>query len=334
MSDVSKAAFLITIDTEGDSMWSRPREIETRNAEYLPRFQELCERFGFHPTWLTNYEMAMSDTFCEFGRDVIRRGTGEIGMHLHAWNSPPLTPLTDDDMHHQPFLIEYPAAVIAEKVGYMTGLLEDTFGVPIESHRAGRWAFNSTYARALTERGYKVDCSVTPTVSWVATKGDPAGSGGTDYSRFPASPYFVDLDDPSRPGSGPLLEVPMSIVPLGSAALFNARNRLSRLPGLARVKKYGSWLRPTPGNLKEMLAVADSARRSEAPHLEFMLHSSEFMPGGNPHFTSKSSIDALFDDLEVLFGVISRGFGGWTLGGYAAAVRAGRFPTLNTPATA
>jgi hypothetical protein len=120
----------------------------------------------------------------------------------------------------------------------------------------------------------------------------------------------------------------MSIVPLGSTALFRARNRLSRVPGLARLKKYGSWLRPQPGNLQEMLAVVDNARRCEASHLEFMLHSSELMPGANPHFTSKSSIDGLFGDLNVLFENISGRFGGWTLGGYAAAVRAGRFPTL------
>lgn len=330
MSDEPRPAFLITIDTEGDSMWSRPRDIDTRNAEYLPRFQELCERFGFRPTWLTNYEMAISDTFREFGRDVIRRGAGEIGMHLHAWNSPPSTPLTEDDLHHQPYLIEYPAPVITAKVDYMTHLLQDTFGVPIESHRAGRWSFNSTYARILVEHGYKVDCSVTPTVSWATTKGNPTGNGGTDYSRYPAAAYFVDLDDLSRPGSGPLLEVPMTILPLGSVALFRARNRLSRLPGLARLKKRGSWLRSTPGNLQELLALVDVARRSKVSHLEFMLHSSEFMPGANPHFTSKSSIDALFGDLEVLFGTISHSFDSWTLGGYAAAVRAGRFPALTT----
>jgi len=328
MSDESKPAFLITIDTEGDSMWSRPRDIDTRNAEYLPRFQELCERFDFRPTWLTNYEMAISDTFCEFGRDIIRRGTGEIGMHLHAWNSPPITPLTEDDLHHQPYLIEYPAQVIGAKVGYMTRLLQDTFGVSIESHRAGRWSLNGTYARILVEHGYKVDCSVTPTVSWATAKGNPAGNGGTDYSQYPAAAYFLDLDDLARPGNSPLLEVPMSILPLGCIGWIRARNRLSCLPGLARLKKRGSWLRPTPGNLQELLAVVDVVRRRKVSHLEFMLHSSEFMPGANLNFTSKSSIDALFDDLELLFETISRSFGGWTLGGYSAAVRAGRFPTL------
>src|SRR5512144_2975448 len=47
-------SFLITIDTEGDNLWSRPREITTGNARYLPRFQALCEKYGLKPTYLTN----------------------------------------------------------------------------------------------------------------------------------------------------------------------------------------------------------------------------------------------------------------------------------------
>ena len=91
MSARSQTAFLISIDTEGDDLWSVPAEVTTENARYLPRFQSLCERHGLKPTWLTNYEMAESPVFGEFGRDVLRRGAGEIGMHLHAWDSPPLT---------------------------------------------------------------------------------------------------------------------------------------------------------------------------------------------------------------------------------------------------
>ena len=86
-------AFLVTIDTEGDDLWGRPQLITTRNARHVQRFQRLCESFGLRPTWLTNYEMARCPHFLAFGRDVVRRGAGEIGMHLHAWNSPPLEPL-------------------------------------------------------------------------------------------------------------------------------------------------------------------------------------------------------------------------------------------------
>ena len=81
---MSETPFIITIDTEGDNLWARPREITTRNAQYLPRFQSLCERFRFKPVYLTNYEMALSDVFVEFARDVVARGAGEIGMHLPA----------------------------------------------------------------------------------------------------------------------------------------------------------------------------------------------------------------------------------------------------------
>ena len=84
-----RPSFLITIDTEGDDQWSRRGEVTTENARFLPRFQELCERYGLKPTYLTNYEMAKSPAFQPFGREVLRRGTAEIGMHLHAWNSPP-----------------------------------------------------------------------------------------------------------------------------------------------------------------------------------------------------------------------------------------------------
>ena len=69
-------AFLISIDTEGDDLWSVPEEVTTENARYLPRFQSLCERHGLKPTWLTNYEMAESPAFGEFAHDVLRRGTG------------------------------------------------------------------------------------------------------------------------------------------------------------------------------------------------------------------------------------------------------------------
>ena len=164
--------FLITIDTEGDNVWSKPRIITTRNAAFLPRFQTLCERYGLTPTWLVDYDMARDPVFAEFGRDVIARGAGEIGMHLHAWRTPPGHPLTSTDHEFMPFLIEYPESVLRAKVDFLTDLLETTFGVKIVSHRAGRWAFNDTYARALARRGFRVDCSVTPGVDWSDTLGD------------------------------------------------------------------------------------------------------------------------------------------------------------------
>jgi hypothetical protein len=75
--------FIVTVDTEGDNLWEKPRAITTRNAALLPRFQRLCEKFRFKPVYLTNYEMAMSDVFVDFARDVVSRGAGEVGC-AHA----------------------------------------------------------------------------------------------------------------------------------------------------------------------------------------------------------------------------------------------------------
>ena len=143
-------SFLITIDAEGDDLWSMPRAVTTRNARFLPRFQDLCERISFgRPTSpIITWRAARTSAF---GRDLLRRQVGEIGMHLHAWDTPPLMPLTADDSAHLPYLTEYPAAAMRAKVRTMTGLLEDTFGVKMVSHRARalgfQWRLRAAYPR-------------------------------------------------------------------------------------------------------------------------------------------------------------------------------------------
>lgn len=294
--------FIVTIDAEGDDLWSKPRRITTRNAAYLPRFQALCERYGFKPVYLVNYEMALCDAFVEFARDALARDACEIGMHLHAWNSPPLVALTEDDFRHQPYLIEYPEPVMREKITVMTRLLERRFGCPIVSHRAGRFGFDRRYARILLEQGYEVDCSVTPGIDWRRAPGDPRGKGGSDYRAFPADPYFVDRADVSAPGAGGLLEVPVTI---RAGALYRIASWPYRIPVLRRAASLLSpgpaWLNPAENGLDAMLRAARAARAARARHLEFMLHSSELMPGGSPRFRDAPAIERLYEAIERLF---------------------------------
>lgn len=319
---MKKLPFLITIDTEGDNLWARPREIETRNAAFLPRFQELCEAYGQKPTYLVNYEMAMSPVFLDFARDVLKRGTGEVGMHLHAWNSPPHVPLTKDDNRYHPYLIEYPDEVMAAKIEVMTKLLEDRFQVKMVSHRAGRWAFDHRYARMLLDHGYKVDCSVTPHVSWASRMGDPKGSGGSVYRDSPETPYFTDPEDPRLPGNSALLEVPMTIKRRGGAFGRLVDDRTGDMSFMRRaVQKICplvSWLRPNGRNREEMIGLLDEVIADGTGHAEFMLHSSEFMPGGSPTFKDETAIDRLYDDMTALFEAARDRFAGATLAEFHA----------------
>ncbi len=297
--------FLITIDTEGDNLWARPRVITTRNARFLPRFQALCERFGLRPTYLVNYEMATSAEFVAFGRDALHRGVAEIGMHLHAWNTPPLRPLTVDDHTHHPYLAEYPAEAMTTKIATMTTLLTETFGRRMVSHRAGRWYLDETYARLLVEFGYRVDCSVTPGVSWRHHRGDPAGHGGADYTEFPNHAYAVDLARIARPGRSPLVEIPMTIVPVRSWISGTLRAATRPIPiarrALERVSPTVRWLRPNGRNGQSLITVVQEAVAAQQSYVQFMLHSSELMPGGHPRLPDATSVDRLYRDVERLF---------------------------------
>ncbi|WP_075183381.1 polysaccharide deacetylase family protein [Pantoea sp. 1.19] len=317
---MTQPAFLITIDTEGDNLWQNHRTIATENARFLPRFQSLCEKYGFKPTWLTNYEMAIDPVYVDFARDVIARGQGEVGMHLHAWHSPPEHDLTGDDWRHKPYLIEYPPDVLRDKVIYMTRLLEETFQTPMRSHRAGRWAFNEAYAAILIELGYQVDCSVTPRVDWRSNPGSPHGAGGSDYRHFPDRPWFIDPQNIARPGASPLLEVPMSIQYKYSPFVNRLRAISDALRGKRRSPKV-SWLRPTGGNTREMIRVAEQSLAGGADYVEFMLHSSEFMPGGSPGFQTAADIERLYDDLEQVFRWLASRTVGMTLAEYYQRVK-------------
>lgn len=320
-SSNAKPSFLITVDTEGDNLWGKPKVITTENAKHLPRFQSLCESYGFKPSYLTNYEMAESQCFVELGVDAIRRSAGEVGMHLHAWNSPPLIPLTRDDLSFHPYLIEYPDSVMSEKIKVMTCLLEEKFGVKMTSHRAGRWAFNGSYAKALLENGYCVDCSVTPHINWGRTMGDPARSGGANYMNTPEDAYFVDIEQITERGSSTLLEIPMTIFSAEGRGGQVAHSLLAHVTPvskwLGRNRRTLYWLRPDGKNLQRLLWIVDNAVHQERDYIQFMLHSSEFMPGGSPTFKDAQAINSLYDDLERLFDHIKRsGFVGRTLTEY------------------
>jgi hypothetical protein len=303
---------LITIDTEGDNLWAQPRDITVKNLAFLPRFQTLCERYGFKPTYLTNWEAAVDKDYQAFALDVLARDQCEVGMHIHAWNSPPIAPLTDDDMLHQPYLTEYPAQTLRDKVAVMTDLLEDALGRKMLSHRGGRWAFDTVYARALVEHGYKVDCSVTPNVSWRRVPGAPNGAGGPDHSQAPERPYHFPLGASDAVEDAQLLEVPMTI-------LKRRRTPPERWLRRALGKQIDRvlWMRPNGRNLPQLLEVVDATVAERRDYLEFTLHSSEFMASGSPTFRTEEDIERLYEHLEALFARVQAHFAGQTLSAFA-----------------
>ena len=302
--------FLISIDTEGDNIWNWTYgdRITSENSAYLSRFQKLCEKYRYKPTYLTNYEMAMDERFVSMAKDALKRGQCEIGMHLHAYNNPPFYQLNVAHKDNFPYLIEYPIEVMEKKIEELTQLLNIQFGMRPRVHRAGRWALNDEYLGLLRKHGYTVDCSVTPGVNWSSTAGSSQGSAGSDYSHFPSKPYYI------REG---LIEIPVSIVEIHQSFV-----KLNSLKNFARNVKHRFlgqkvWIRPNGSNINEILAALKKRKSSEDEYIMFMLHSSEMMPGGSPTFPDEQSIEKLYSDIDAIFRYTSDYCIGKTIGEYA-----------------
>ncbi len=309
-----KKYFIITIDTEGDNLWQWKKgdEITTENTLFLSRFQSLCDKYAFKPVWLTNWEMINDPRYVEFITKVEEEKRGELGMHLHAWNTPPFFELEHTETSEAPYLIEYPQAVMEEKIKTLTEEIEKKTGIRPTSHRAGRWAMNKTYFSLLEKYGYTVDTSVTPHMNWEGKRGESPSSKGSNYSSSPEESYFINE-------KRTILEVPVTIIK--SHKLFSSRYKsLKGRVGNIYHSILGDtlWLRSDGSNLSRMMYIVDKAEKEERDYIAFMLHSSEFMPGGSPTFKTSESIEKLYSDLEVLFKRISRNFEGITLRDYRA----------------
>ncbi len=298
--------FLISIDTEGDNQWNTQKGITTENAKFLPRFQELCEKYDFKPVWLCNYEMVEDSFFVDYMKAKQDEGKCEIGMHLHAWYTPPeynLNKINDQ----RDYLIEYPEEIMRKKIQTMTNLIEEKFGIAPVSHRSGRWAMDSRYFKLLSEFGYKVDCSVTPHVNWGGNPGS-TGRPGTDYSRCPEMPYMFSKE---------LLEIPVTIRNMHFFDKDKVKNVYTALRELRNMLTgIQQWLRffdITSGyGVNKLLeaAVLDDV-------LLFMVHSSELMPGGSPAFPDEAAIEKLYAMLEQCFSyAYNHGYKGITMREY------------------
>jgi hypothetical protein len=65
-----------------------------------------------------------------------------------------------------------------------------------------------------------------------------------------------------------------------------------------------------------MKSVAERCLAQGNDYVEFMLHSSEFMPGGSPTFKTQQDIEVLYRDLEQLFAWLQQRTVGMTLAEY------------------
>lgn len=320
--------FIITVDTEADNQWEKKgQKLTLANILFLPRFQELCEKYNFPPTYLITYEVATDEKAVKMLGGWQTKGKAEIGAHLHPWTNPPFSSSEAAASESQPFPSELSNNDLWLKLKVLTQTIIKNFGQPPESYRAGRFGFDGRTVNYLRRLGYLADCSVTPKISWKKTLGLKGGPGGPDFRRAGVEPYLLSAEDICRAGQSGLLEVPVSIIYTGSLIKENSflSGRFTYLGDglvkniLNKILFKKKWLRIFQSSkIGDWPAIYQAAVRNKLPVLEFMIHSSELMPGGSPYAKNKAEIENIYYQLEEMFKIYkNRQAAGVTLSAFA-----------------
>lgn len=301
--------FILTIDTEGDNQWDHGRELTVENIKFVPRFQNLCEKYSIKPVYLVTSEVCEDKYAGEVLKGYAMAGKAEIGAHLHSWTTPPFLDREGyryNDVNHA-FATEIPEDLLNEKIRNLTNQIEYSFGKRPVSFRSGRFGFNRTLAGILKNHSYLVDSSITPYIKWSANEGLPGGNGGPDFSDELPFPYRFSFDN------GSVLELPVTILP--TRFPLTRSNRLARyyfnnvdrniILKVFRKLFFNNqplWLRPLKWmNIKLFEELIREADNQKLPYIVMMFHSSELMPGCSIYRRDEKEVEELYILLEKFF---------------------------------
>jgi hypothetical protein len=305
--------FIITIDTEGDNQWDHGRDLTVENIKFVPRFQDLCDKYLIKPTYLVTSEICKDEFAKKVFSNYLKNDKAEIGAHLHSWTTPPFLDkqgYRENDANHA-FASELPLSLLSKKIENLTGQIENTFGRRPTSFRSGRYGLNKNVVRELIRNSYLVDSSVTPFVNWSAQKGAPDGTGGPDFISSSPFPHKFEFSD------GMITEIPITILPTRfpinkskklATFYFTKVNRYFALRAVRKffLEKQPVWLRPTPEMNKSLLTeLLNETSRLRLPFITMMFHSSELMPGCSKYRPDKASVEELYVLLKGFFDLLA-----------------------------
>lgn len=287
---------LVTIDTECDksSTWRTASPLTFRGVtEAIPdRLQPLFARFGIRPTYLLSPEVMThpgSVAALKACRDV------ELTTHLHGdyvvpqiktWD---FAGTTTDEMQW-----EYGAELERAKMATLTEMFRQQFGFQPLSFRAGRFGAGPHTGRILQELGYRIDSSVTPHICWTSRRGEKR----PDYRKYPEMPYTLGPEgDISCPGTGGLLEVPVTILPTGTVASNNPAEPI--------------WFRPWYSDADTLCRVLDHVLAQPPVNgvhrpLMMMFHNVELLAGASPYPQTGAEVQRYLDMMARVFELAER----------------------------
>jgi len=301
---------IVSIDTEEDN-WHRSRhDVTVENIREVRPLGAFLQRLGVRPTYFTTYQVAKDPRAVDVLREACDGGAGEIGAHLHPWNTPPLL---EPFVPRNSMLKNLPAGLQLAKLRHLTTALEDAFDFTPQIFRAGRYGLGRDTVAALACCDYRVDSSVSPFVNLEAIDDGPTFVGA------PFMPYRLapDRDVRQHAPGGALLEIPLSsgftrgpfhVWGPARRALDAPPFRWFHLAGLAAhaglVKRV--VLCPELASVADMLTLSRRLLEHGARHLQLSWHSPTLTPGLSPFAATSADVKRLYASVEAYLEGLSR----------------------------
>jgi peptidoglycan/xylan/chitin deacetylase (PgdA/CDA1 family) len=305
-----RVSVLVTIDTEEDNWYPTKDGVSIENIRGVPEVQAIFDRHGIRPTYLTTYEVIKHPWAAEILGDIHRSNRGELGAHLHAWNTPPCPePVTPETISLRTLPVEKQRA----KLATLTEAIRSATGIRPTSFRAGRWSIAPTMVRVLAEAGYLTDSSVLPYVSWRSVPDGPR------FFRAPPEPYRINGDgDVETPvPDGAIVEVPPTVgFTRWPWPLWSRWDRLARIAGLHPLHLPGVLARLgvldrislslEATKLDRLLRLTDVALANDHAILNLFMHSVSLVPGWSPFVPTAADRDAFLERIDRYFTALRR----------------------------
>lgn len=290
-------ACTIVIDTEEDFPWADPVEGTPDNTEHLrhlPELQAVFGAFGAIPAYMVTWRVLDdADAVALLAREHAA-GRCALGLHLHAWVTPPLLGVRDQRLS---FAGNLAPEIEAAKLRALATRFEAAFGFPARTYRAGRYGLGPASPALLEEMGITVDTSVAP-------RSDFSAEGGPDYGGFDYAPFWFGA-------SRRVLELPLGRAIVGhagarAAALYRA---VRETPGMPRIAaSLVSRLRlaermtlsPEGHDAGTMIRLVRGLAARGQTIYPVSFHSSSIWPGRNPYVTSPAEKREFYDRLSTV----------------------------------
>lgn len=258
----------LTVDVEESFNWHKSsfEHGSISDVEDIKLFHHQCVEMGVSPIYLITYRILEDSGFTQFFKLKQQLGECELGIHLHSWNTPPVS------AEEPTFQCALPVSLERQKLINLADKFKSVFGYRPTIHRAGRYGIDFESYRALAELGIQVDLS--PSSGF-----DFSEKGGPSFTHLTNNVFGLD-DYPH-----------LMCLPVPSISFLRGPDWLHRYTSVLKKYLRSQPVRLTPeGNsVDRMKRITQSLIKQGTKDIVITIHSTSFSQGANPYTQDENS---------------------------------------------